>query len=531
MADKTDIILWADDGDITVGRQSSSFIWGAWDVDAPEGSIDEADQLLQDFKGWGYLYRPDDYQDWDRFDLLGKRADVSQKVGVNDDGKPDFSFGESDTEQVLDDTQKEVAGEYFFQQSIPTSGLGKHIKPGRDFSVGDTVSVSRWGKLLTTPVSKITAVDTGDGERWSIDVGDSPIRDISTLSAANSEISKKIKEENNKLMELVAQQKVSIEQLEKFFGLGVGRKQGVKYYEIVDGKKVYHDFQEYNYENFNKSFHKVSGDLVQKIEESDALSKAQEAFLKARNINKDELVNAASYPIVPPAMTLMEPKSTFENQYIKIVRENNIISIVRMTKPFTLKVSAFGDTSDSPDIYGKEIWEESTIDFAKTELDPNKDWNITCSLFPMTVKTTANDVSNELKPKFVGKNIAGQRIKLTSGRTNIHETQGFYVSVAFKKPGEGRKLIIKMVNEANGKEENINLSPGDTWEDRVPSYPNVLFAGILGLLATRGVNGKTGKYLRYEIYLEAPNDGKDHTLAGVYIGGEDFKNINENVPQ
>lgn len=530
MADKKDIILWADDGDITVGRQSSSFIWGAWDVDAPEGSLDEVDQLLQDFKGWGYLYRPDDYQEWDRFDLLGKRADVSQKVGVNDDGKPDFAFGESDTEQVLDDTQKEVEGEYFFQQSIPTSGLGKHIKPGRDFSVGDTVSVARWGKLLTTSVSKITAVDTGDGERWSIDVGDSPIRDISTLSASNSEIAKRIKDDNSKMMQLIADQKLTIEQLEKFFGLGVGRKQGVKYYEIVDGKKVYHNFKEFNYENFNKNFHEVSQEVYSKIEEKDALSKAQEVFLKARNINKDELVNIASYPIVPPPMTLMEPNSTFENEYIKITRKQHLLSIDKMKKPFKLKAASLGWAGEPSITWGRDIWETSKIDFSNTGLDSNEDWNIACPLFPMTIKNTIDARSEELEPKFVGKNIAGQRIKVASGKTNIHETQGVYVSAAFKTPGEGRKIHLKLVNEANdpNKEEWFSLGPGGIWDDRVPSYPNVYSFGLLGLKAA---SGDKGKYLRYEIYLEAPNDGKDHTLAGVYIGGEDFNNTTDNIPQ
>lgn len=524
MADKTDIILWADDGDITVGRQSSSFIWGAWDVDAPEGSIDEVDQLLQDFKGWGYLYRPDDYQDWDRFDLLGKRADVSQKVGVNDDGEPDFALGESDTEQVLDDTQKEVAGEYFFQQSIPTSGLGNHIKPGRDFSVGDIVSVSRWGKLLTTPITKITAVDTGDGERWSIDVGDSPIRDISTLSAANSEISKRIKDDNQKMMQLIADQKVSIEQLVKFFGLGVGNSASGKFYKIVDGEKVEYNFLDYNYENFNKNFTKIIGGEILKKSQEELLLRAKEVFMAARSINSQELGGIYSdYQLIPPQWTFIDKGQTVDNKYYSITRTNdNKIIVNRMTIPFYLKVINISDGShiDTAVSAGAEVWEnDEAFSASGKKVDSDETWIMLCGLPKSNQFNAEPENSRELDLKHSGEDVAGKRVFLGYTNTGKSRLIGFYCSAVFTTPGEGRRIVVVEKSPKYGDKE-YTIKPNVQWDSRVPAYPGVYSWGLLGFNAA--ADEDKGKERHYEIYIEADDNGEEHTLAGAYVGGNDF---------
>lgn len=182
----SDVILRADGGEITVGRQIGSFVWGRWDVTLPS---DVSLKTQPDTRmAEGFLYKPEDLPKG-RFDLRGVRADSSQTMVAKKSGEIDYSLSTSDTEQVLDAAEKRIEGNLFFEKDITTDGLGIY-EPGVDFHEDDLVDVMLWGKRL--PDLPVTAIDIaaerGSAERWRVHVGGQPIADAAALRSSREKI-------------------------------------------------------------------------------------------------------------------------------------------------------------------------------------------------------------------------------------------------------------------------------------------------------------------------------------------------------
>lgn len=182
----SDVILRADGGEITVGRQIGSFVWGRWDVTLPS---DVSLKTPPDVRmAEGFLYRPEDLPKG-RFDLRGVRADSSQTMVAKKSGEIDYALSTSDTEQVLDAAEKRIEGNLFFEKDITTDGLGIY-EPGVDFHEDDLVDVMLWGKRLTDlPVTAIDVTsERGSAERWRVHVGGQPIADAAALRSSREKI-------------------------------------------------------------------------------------------------------------------------------------------------------------------------------------------------------------------------------------------------------------------------------------------------------------------------------------------------------
>lgn len=137
MAVLEDVVLVADGGDVTAGRQKHTFVYGEFTVQLPEGVEQvETDERLTD----GYVYRPEG--EIAPFDVGFARADVTVDLEVQS----------TDLELVVDEAQRDAEGDVFFERDITPAGLGEFV-PGVDFAVGDVVSVERWRVLLPLPVT------------------------------------------------------------------------------------------------------------------------------------------------------------------------------------------------------------------------------------------------------------------------------------------------------------------------------------------------------------------------------------------
>lgn len=137
MAVLEDVVLVADGGDVTAGRQKHTFVYGEFNVQLPEGVEQvETDGRLAD----GFVYRPEG--EIAPFDVGFTRADVTV----------DLELGSTDLELVVDEAQRDAEGDVFFERDITPAGLGEFV-PGVDFAVGDVVSVERWRVLLPLPVT------------------------------------------------------------------------------------------------------------------------------------------------------------------------------------------------------------------------------------------------------------------------------------------------------------------------------------------------------------------------------------------
>lgn len=137
MAVLEDVVLVADGGDVTAGRQKHTFVYGEFNVQLPEGVEQvETDGRLAD----GFVYRPEG--EIAPFDVGFARADVTV----------DLELGSTDLELVVDEAQRDAEGDVFFERDITPAGLGEFV-PGVDFAVGDVVSVERWRVLLPLPVT------------------------------------------------------------------------------------------------------------------------------------------------------------------------------------------------------------------------------------------------------------------------------------------------------------------------------------------------------------------------------------------
>lgn len=199
MADRKDVIVYADGGDMTVGRTIPVYVLGAFDVVLPEGREQEkGDDRVRN----GYIYRPP------------TPAAGSLDVGfVKADVKLDFGAKTSSLERVVDAAIRRTEGDVFFERDICQSGLGGFI-PGRDFDLHDVIQVDVWGKLLPSPV---TAIDyEGSVSQRSlaarVHVGGQMITDAEGLQAKTDAVLERVEAEKRQRLKsigAVSQQAVS----------------------------------------------------------------------------------------------------------------------------------------------------------------------------------------------------------------------------------------------------------------------------------------------------------------------------------
>lgn len=176
--------LIADGGEMTVGRRTSTYVYGVFQVDIPEGKEQaHQDDRLQE----GYIYRPDQ-RPTGRFDVGFVRADA----------RVDLNAQQSNLESIIDAAQNRVEGAVFFERDITGRGLGK-FRPGVDFTTASLVGVLIWGKTLALPV---TAIDMTSGDAaavgWRVHVGGQMIADADSLRSHNDAILGQIEQERRR---------------------------------------------------------------------------------------------------------------------------------------------------------------------------------------------------------------------------------------------------------------------------------------------------------------------------------------------
>lgn len=176
--------LIADGGEMTVGRRTSTYVYGVFQVDIPEGREQaQQDERLQE----GYIYRPDQ-RPTGRFDIGFVRADA----------RIDLNAQQSNLESIIDAAQNRVEGAVFFERDITGRGLGK-FRPGVDFTTASLVDVLIWGKTLTLPV---TAIDMTSGDAaavgWRVHVGGQMIADADSLRSHNDAVLGQIEQERRR---------------------------------------------------------------------------------------------------------------------------------------------------------------------------------------------------------------------------------------------------------------------------------------------------------------------------------------------
>lgn len=185
---RDDVVLVADGGEMTVGRQLATYTFGQFQTILPDGEEQvESDSRLQN----GYIYRPDNPPSG-RFDVGFVRADVSIDLGAQT----------SDLEDVIDTAQKRVAGEVYFEREISGPGLGRY-RGGVDFEISDLVWVEIWGKRLQLPVTSIEDYFDSGALSERVHVGGQIISDVAQLKRHNDGLLQQIQNERAQLLRRV----------------------------------------------------------------------------------------------------------------------------------------------------------------------------------------------------------------------------------------------------------------------------------------------------------------------------------------
>ena len=188
-----DVKLYADGGEMTVGRQTASFVYGNFEVRLPDGrEQQQTDHRLTD----GYIYRPAE-RPRGRFDIAFVRADAVV----------DLQIGTSNLESVVEAAQKRVEGSVFYERDIGPAGFGRY-RPGVDFTTGDVVKVNIWGKDMLLPVTAIDMTSSTDaGVSWKVHVGGQLLHDAQALKSHNDKLRQQIERDRRALMQAAGQAK------------------------------------------------------------------------------------------------------------------------------------------------------------------------------------------------------------------------------------------------------------------------------------------------------------------------------------
>lgn len=174
-------LLLANGGELTVGRRTSSYVYGAVDATNVDGSKYEPGHGL----GVGYVYRPPNRRELGRFDVSFVRADVVVNVARK----------QSNFEEMLDQAADSTEGRLIFEKDISGHGLAGTV-PGKDYDLGEIVDVQLWGQRIPAPVTEISMVE-GDSSTggWRVHVGGQLISDWQALKKRNQDAITQLEDE------------------------------------------------------------------------------------------------------------------------------------------------------------------------------------------------------------------------------------------------------------------------------------------------------------------------------------------------
>ena len=178
--------LRADGGEITIGARTAVYTYGAFNVILPQGKQLAEDDYTDDWYTNGYVYKPAGAENLGRFDVAFVRADVTV----------DTNAGYTNLEAVLDQSQKKVQEDIFFERDIERAGLGGWT-PGKDFHVGDLVDVTVFDRVIRQPVTAIThTTNENDPLGVKVHIGGQTIRDDELVAEQNRTIKEAIAKES-----------------------------------------------------------------------------------------------------------------------------------------------------------------------------------------------------------------------------------------------------------------------------------------------------------------------------------------------
>ncbi len=178
--------LRADGGEITIGARTAVYTYGAFNVILPQGKQLAEDDYTDDGYTNGYVYKPPQAEGLGRFDVAFVRADVTV----------DTNAGYTNLEAVLDQSQKKVQEDIFFERDIERAGLGGWT-PGKDFHVGDLVDVTIFDRVIRQPVTAIThTTNEHDPLGVKVHIGGQTIRDDELVAEQNRAIKEAIAKES-----------------------------------------------------------------------------------------------------------------------------------------------------------------------------------------------------------------------------------------------------------------------------------------------------------------------------------------------
>lgn len=178
--------LRADGGEITIGARTAVYTYGAFNVILPQGKQLAEDDYTDAGYTNGYVYKPAGAENLGRFDVAFVRADVTV----------DTNAGYTNLEAVLDQSQKKVQEDIFFERDIERAGLGGWT-PGKDFHVGDPVDVTVFDRVIRQPVTAIThTTNENDPLGVKVHIGGQTIRDDELVAEQNRTIKEAIAKES-----------------------------------------------------------------------------------------------------------------------------------------------------------------------------------------------------------------------------------------------------------------------------------------------------------------------------------------------
>lgn len=174
--------LVASEGELAVVYRTATYLWGAWNMNLPDGV--EAEEFEYG-RAMGYVGDLDDDPDVE---------DLGARRWVRADVTTDAVAKHSDVPAAFDAAEKRTAGDVFFETDIGPSGLGRMV-PNVDFRVGDVVPVLVSSKVIESPVNEVRYESSPEGLVALAHVGGQLTGQPAGLEAWNSSILATINQE------------------------------------------------------------------------------------------------------------------------------------------------------------------------------------------------------------------------------------------------------------------------------------------------------------------------------------------------
>lgn len=174
--------LVASEGELAVVYRTATYLWGAWNMNLPDGV--EAEEFEYG-RAMGYVGDLDDDPDVE---------DLGARRWVRADVTTDAVAKHSDVPAAFDAAERRTAGDVFFETDIGPSGLGRLV-PNVDFRVGDVVPVLVSSKVIESPVNEVRYESSPEGLVALAHVGGQLTGQPAGLEAWNSSILATINQE------------------------------------------------------------------------------------------------------------------------------------------------------------------------------------------------------------------------------------------------------------------------------------------------------------------------------------------------